>query len=82
MLRTLNQLYMDIIKEITQDIETGINVASFEYYNGIDYANRKGLEQTTHFKEVFAGTHFIVCCGDIMVKVEPSDFPDIERRLF
>lgn len=67
-------------KEITRDSDNGVNVASFGYYDGIEYAKEKGLKQTTNFSDVFAGTHFIVCCGDVMVKVEETDYPEMIRR--
>lgn len=73
---------MIVPKEITQDIDTGINVAWFDYYDGIKYAKEKGLKQTASTAEVMQSTHFIVCCGDVMVKVEPTDFPNIKRRIF
>lgn len=69
-------------KEITQDIDTAINIASFDYYSGIQYAKDNNLEQTTSFSDVNAGTHFIVCCGDVMVKVTKEDYPEITRRVF
>lgn len=68
-------------KEITKDIETGMNIASFDYYSGKAYAELKGLQFTTDFKAVFAGVGYIVCCGDVMVKVEETDYPSINRRL-
>lgn len=68
-------------KEITKDTDDGLEVASFEFYTGQAYAKEKGLIQATNFADVSKGTHFIVCCGDVMVKVESEDFPNIERRL-
>ncbi len=67
-------------KEITKDQEFGHEVASFGYYDGIQYAKDNKLEQTTSFVDVFAGTHFIVCCGDVMVLVKTADYPSIIRR--
>ena len=69
-------------KEITQDIDTAVNIASFDYYTGIQYAKDNNLIQTTSFNDVNAKTHFIVCCGDVMVRVEPTDYPNITRRVF
>lgn len=69
-------------KEITQDIETGINIASFGYYDGINYAKSRNLEQSTSFTDVNNGSAFIVCCGDVMVKVDSNEFPTITRRIF
>lgn len=68
--------------EITQDIDTFINIASFDYYSGIQYAKDNNLKQTTSFADVFAGTHYIVCCGDVMIKVTKDDYPDIKRKIF
>lgn len=69
-------------KEITRCNETGINTASFGYYDGIQFAEHHNLKPTTEFSDVRKGTHFIVCCGDVMVKVEESDYPTITRRDF
>lgn len=69
-------------KEITQDCDTAINIASFGYYDGIQYAKDNNLQQSTKFSDVNKGTHFIVCCGDVMVKVNPEDYPEIQRRIF
>jgi len=68
-------------KEITVCSDTGIHTASFGYYEGIRYIKEKGLKQSTKFSDVRKGTHFIICCGDVMVKVQDTDYPDIERRI-
>jgi len=67
-------------KEITLDGDSGIHVASFGYYDGIKYAKELGLSQTGRFSDVFNYTHFIVCCGDVMVRVKPEAYPLINRR--
>lgn len=67
-------------KEITFCKETKIHTASFGYYDGVNYAKEKGLIQSTNFSDVRKGTHFIVCCGDVMIKVEETEFPEIKRR--
>lgn len=64
-------------KEITQDCDTGVNYASFSYHEGIQFAEANGLKQNSN--NMNAGS-FIVCCGDVMLKVEPTDYPHIERR--
>ena len=69
-------------KEITICSETGIQTASFDYYSGIQYAKDHKLKQSTEFSDVRAGTHFMICCGDVMLKVESTDYPDIIRREF
>lgn len=69
-------------KEITSDIETNKNVASFDYYTGIKYAKEKGLIQNKIVNNsLFNKEGFCVCCGDVMCEIEPTDFPTIERRL-
>lgn len=69
-------------KEITTCCDTGLEVASFDFYEGINAAQSRKLEQTSDFEDVRAGTHFIVCCGDVMLKVAKDDYPNIERRIF
>ncbi len=66
--------------DITIDSDNEMQTASFDYYSGIYYAKQNELKQTTKFNDVNKGTHFIVCCGDVMVNVKPTDFPDIKRR--
>jgi len=73
---------MLIPTDITKCKDTGLQTASFGYYDGIAYAKEKNLTQTTDFSDVRKGTHFIVCCGDVMIKVESTDFSDIKRRDF
>lgn len=70
-----------IPKEITLDEVSNEHIASFDYYSGINYAKDNNLEQTIQFSDVFKGTHFIVCCGDIMITVKSTDYPEIERRI-
>ena len=73
---------MDILpKEITKDADTGIEVASFEYYDGHHYAKENELQFSTSFSDVFLYTHFLVCCGDVMLRVKPDMFPELERRV-
>lgn len=66
--------------DITIDSDNNQHTASFDYYSGIAYAKAHNLKQTTSFNDVSKGTHFIVCCGDVMVKVNPTDYPEIPRR--
>lgn len=68
-------------KEITRDTDDNTDVASFGFYDGIAIAKEMGLIQGVRFKQVIDKTHFIVCCGDVMIRVEPTDFPQIERRV-
>lgn len=69
-------------KEITVDVDYNepLHLASFSYYDGIEYAKSKELRHTTTFRDVFAFTHYIVACGDVMIRVKPEDFPEIPRR--
>lgn len=69
-------------KEITKDIDTGIETASFDYYTGIYLAKLLSMKQSTSFSDLKDRQHFIVCCGDVMISVDSTEFPDIERRLF
>jgi hypothetical protein len=68
--------------EITKCCETGLETASFSYYDGIHVVKEKQLKQTTNFSDVRNNNMFIVCCGDVMFKVEPTDYPTIQRRIF
>lgn len=68
--------------EITECCDTALNTASFDYYTGIKVAEQRGLKQTSNFADVRAGTHFIVCCGDVMMKVEETEYPEMKRRIF
>jgi hypothetical protein len=65
-------------KEITLD-ETD-HLASFDYYAGLSYAKKRNLKQSTYLQDVRKGTHFVVSCGDVIVKVSETDFPEVERR--
>lgn len=69
-----------IPKEITVDVDTKENIASFDYYTGIRYCELMKLQQSGNFNQVSEGTHFIVCCGDVMVKVSQVDYPQLVRR--
>lgn len=74
-------LFDNLPKEITKDSDNNMQVASFDYYGGLVVAKELNLKQTTSFKEVFDKTHFIVCCGDVMIRVEESDYPELNRRV-
>ena len=56
------------------------HMASFDWHAGIFYAKEKGLIQSGELSEVRLKTHFIIMCGDVVVRVEPEDFPEIERK--
>ena len=68
-------------KDITLCKDTGMHTASFSYYDGIHYIKEHNIKQTTEFSEVRNNNKFIVCC-DVMIKVNPEQFPEITRRLF
>jgi len=68
-------------KEITKDIDTGIEIASFSYYDGINYCKEAGLHHTTDFQKVNHGTHYIVCCGDVMIRTDKEMWSNIERKI-
>lgn len=69
-------------KEITKDINSGIEYASFNYYDGIQLAKQNNWKQTTSMSELEHVNTFIVCCGDVMIRVVPSMYSTIERRIF
>jgi hypothetical protein len=69
-------------KEITKDIDTGVEYASFDYYDGISLAKQLAWKQTTNMRDLDNKGYFIVCCGDVMIRVVPVDYPEIERRVF
>lgn len=64
--------------DITKCVDTGIETASFDYYSGIKVVKERGLEQSTNTEP----GKFMICCGDVMFRVSPEDYPEIERRLF
>jgi hypothetical protein len=64
-------------KEITKDVDTGQNVASFDYYTGIRVAQERGLKQSTNVDE----GNFMVCCGDVMFTIQSNEYPSILRRI-
>lgn len=68
-------------KEITRDSDNNLQIASYGYYDGIAVAREKSLKQTTSFLDVFNKTHFIVSCGDVMIRVEETDYPELNRRV-
>ena len=69
-----------IPKDITKDKDNGLEIASFSYYAGIQYAKHHKLQQTTDFEQIISRTHYIVCCGDVMVRVKSSQYTGVPRR--
>ena len=65
-------------KEITQCCDTGINTASFNYYEGINEAKKRNLKQSMDTRT----GNFMVCCGDVMFTVKTTDYPNIKSRVF
>lgn len=68
-------------KEITKDGDTGVEFASFGYYEGMQYVKANNLLFSTSFLDVSKGTHYLVCCGDVMVLSKPHMWPQVERRI-
>ena len=72
-------------KEITKCKDTHLEIASFPYYDGMKFLKNNmklGLKPTTEFSDVRKDIHYIVCCGDVMIKVSTSNYPNITRREF
>jgi hypothetical protein len=55
------------------------HMASFAYYDGIRVAKLMKLKQTTELELVRKGTHFIVMCGDVVIRITANEYPEIER---
>lgn len=68
-------------KEIVYDAEANTEIAWFEYNSGCRLANELGLKQTTNFSDVMNNTHFIVCCGEVGILTNSTQFVDIQRRI-
>lgn len=65
---------------ITKDgVSTAYDMAWFPYYDGTRLATHLGLRHTTCFDKVVAGTHFMVMCGEVAIKVLPAEYPSIKR---
>jgi len=60
--------------------KTGLQLASFSYYEGIKAAKSRKLKWTSSAKELIAGTHYMVMCGDVMFKVTEEDYPEVKRQ--
>lgn len=56
------------------------HLASFEFYSGKRFAQEKNLKQSTNLQDVRNGSHFVVSCGEVIIKVAATDYPEIERR--
>jgi len=67
--------------QITKDHENGMEVGHFTYLQGEYYAERKGLRFTSSLSDFIKGGYYLVSCGDVLVLLEPKDFPSIERRV-
>lgn len=66
-------------KDITVD-DTGLQIASFSYYDGEEFARLMRLEHSTSFADIRESIGYVVCCGDVMARVEDDDYPLITRR--
>lgn len=69
-------------KEITKDCDSGVEYASFSFYDGIHLAKLNNWKQTTSYAELEKENTFMVCCGDVVIKANPSMYSSIERRIF
>ena len=67
--------------EITQDSDNGINFASFSIDEGKKYAQTIGKTRCTNIMQVDVTSEYWVMSGQVVMMVEPSDFPEIERRI-
>lgn len=68
--------------EITQDSDNnGINFASFTIDEGKNYAQTIGKTRCTNIMELDVTSEYWVMSGNVVMMVEPSDFPEIERRI-
>jgi len=79
-------LYMNtnlgiVPKSIDRYVYSGRELASFGYYDGISYCKSMGLHHTTSFNKVDHGTHYMVSCGDVIIRVDADMFPEIERNV-
>lgn len=68
-------------KEITKDIDSGIEIASFPYYDGIHFCKENEIKQATTTSQLGSGNGYIVSCGDVMLRTNSKEWPEIERRL-
>lgn len=67
--------------EITQDSDNGMNFASFTIDEGKNYAQTVNKTRCTNIMQVDVTSEYWVSLGHVVMMVEPSDFPDIERRI-
>ncbi len=77
----INKISNIIPKEITKDSDNNSEYAHFDYYSGIQYAKDNNLKQTTKWNKVKDKISFIVMCGDVVVRINETDYPEIERRI-
>jgi hypothetical protein len=68
-------------KDITKDSETQKEFASFGFYDGIHLAKENKWKQVSDFSDLQHNKTFLVCCGDVMIAVKPTDYPELERRI-
>lgn len=80
--KELTDSFTYVPREITT-IEYGnelVHIATFDFYSGLAYVKAQGCKHTIEFRKVYENSCFIVCCGDIMVRILSTDFPNIIRR--
>lgn len=68
-------------KDITKDSDNKREFASFSYYDGIHLAKQNNWKQITTYINHLSKNEFIVCCGDVIIEVQSTDYPEIERRI-
>ena len=66
-------------KEITIDSQNNCHIAHFSYYDGIQFAKENDKHFTMYYKEVVNENKYMVACGDIMIRVEKTDYLNIVR---
>lgn len=68
--------------EITQDCDnSSLQFASFGFYEGRYLVKQNNLKQVTSYSKLIENENFLVCCGDVVIKVKSTDYPEIERRV-
>lgn len=67
-------------KEITKD-SLNREFAFFDYSTGMHYVREHNLKPSIYYYEVAQGSHYLVTCGYVAVKVSSTDYPDIQRKL-
>lgn len=67
--------------EITQDSDNGINFASFTIDEGKKYAQTVNKTRCANIMQLNVTSEYWIGSGHVIMMVEPTDFPEIERRI-